>query len=193
MFTGIIEQIGIVKNIKKEGGNLRMLVKCDFLNELQVDQSIAHNGVCLTIEKINVDAYEVVAVEETLKKTNIQGLMEGSKINLERCMKMNGRLDGHIVQGHVDETATVTSVDMVDGSWLFRFKLKKPTKLIVEKGSVCINGVSLTAFDVDDQSFSVIIIPYTYDHTTFHTLSNGNLINLEYDILGKYVQRMLVV
>ena len=191
MFTGIIESTAKVAAVVEEGSNLRVYVETDLLSELKVDQSVAHNGVCLTVEKINADNYEVVAVEETLQKTNLSVLQRGMLVNLERCMQMNGRLDGHIVQGHVDEVATVTKIEMRDGSWVFAFALKNPTKLMVEKGSICINGVSLTAFNVQEQGFEVTIIPYTYEHTTFQDLKEGDEVNLEFDILGKYVQRMM--
>jgi riboflavin synthase len=190
MFTGIIESVGTISSLKEEGTNLRLCIKSDLSAELKVDQSIAHNGVCLTVEKLDDKGYEVVAVDETLKKTNLGKLKEGDSINLERCMMMNARLDGHIVQGHVDETATVTKVEELEGSWLYSFQLIKPSKLIVEKGSICINGVSLTAFNVEDESFEVTIIPYTYEHTTFKDLKAGHKVNLEFDIIGKYVARL---
>lgn len=190
MFTGIIESIGKVQAIEKEGSNIRLTVNSTLLEELKVDQSIAHNGVCLTVERISPSNYEVVAVLETLEKTNLSQLKIGDLINLERCMLMNARLDGHIVQGHVDETAVVESISEVDGSWLFNFKLNAASKLIVEKGSICINGVSLTAFNVDDYHFSVTIIPYTFENTVFHQLKKGNEVNLEFDIIGKYIQRL---
>lgn len=191
MFTGIIESIGTVKETIQEGSNLRLIIESNLLKELKVDQSVAHNGVCLTVEKINGDSYEVVAVEETLKKTNLSALERGELVNIERCMLMNARLDGHIVQGHVDEMATVSEVKKLDGSWIFSFQLKDPSKLIVEKGSICINGVSLTAFHVNDYGFTVTIIPYTFENTVFKTLSNGDQVNLEFDIVGKYIQRMV--
>ena len=190
MFTGIIESLGTVAALKQEGTNLRLSIKSALSSELKVDQSIAHNGVCLTVEKLNEGGYEVVAVDETLQKTNLGKLSKGDSVNLERCMMMNARLDGHIVQGHVDETATVEKVTELDGSWLYHFSLNKPSKLIVEKGSICINGVSLTAFNVKDESFEVTIIPYTYEHTTFGDLKEGDQVNLEFDIIGKYVARL---
>jgi riboflavin synthase len=191
MFTGIIEELGIVQELITEGSNLRLKVNAPLKDELTIDQSVAHNGVCLTVEKINPDSYEVVAVKETLDKTNLGKLQKGASLNIERCMKMNGRLDGHIVQGHVDEVARVKEVEQLEGSWLFTFELGKPSRLIVEKGSICINGVSLTAFDVSDTSFSVTIIPYTFEHTTFKDLKLNDKVNLEFDIVGKYIQRML--
>ena len=192
MFTGIIEQTGTVISTKKEGSNLRLIVSANMISELKVDQSVAHNGVCLTVERIHEKQYEVVAVKETLDKTAIGALAAGDLINLERCMQMNGRLDGHIVQGHVDETATVFKIEKEKGSWIFHFKLPNKTKLIVEKGSICINGVSLTAFNVQDDSFSVTIIPYTFEHTTFKTIKEKDTVNVEYDIVGKYIQRMVI-
>jgi riboflavin synthase len=190
MFTGIIERVEKVSTTEREGGNLRLRISSTLVPELKVDQSIAHNGVCLTVEKLHSESYEVVAVEETLKKTNLGKLKSGDLVNIERCMKLNDRLDGHIVQGHVDSTAKVESVEEKDGSWIYRFKLSEPSKLIVEKGSICINGVSLTAFEVSDEAFTVTIIPYTYEHTSFKSLKKSDLVNLEFDIIGKYVQRL---
>lgn len=191
MFTGIIESLGEIKSLNKEGTNVRAEIIATLLNEIKVDQSIAHNGICLTVEKINEDSYEVVAVKETIDKTNLSEWLVGEKVNLERCMKMNARLDGHIVQGHVDDTALVQSVIEEKGSWVYLFKLNKPSKLIVEKGSICINGTSLTAFNVTDITFEVTIIPYTYEHTVFHQLRKGSQVNIEFDIVGKYIQRMI--
>lgn len=191
MFTGIIESLGEIKSLKKEGTNIRVEIQSAILDEIKVDQSIAHNGICLTVEKINPASYEVVAVKETIDKTNLGEWASGGKVNLERCMQMNARLDGHIVQGHVDETALVRSIQTEEGSWVYSFELKNPSKLIVEKGSICINGTSLTAFNVTDSSFEVTIIPYTYDHTVFHQLKEGDLVNIEFDIVGKYIQRMV--
>ena len=191
MFTGIIESLGEIKSLKKEGTNIRVEIQSAILDEIKVDQSIAHNGICLTVEKINPASYEVVAVKETIDKTNLGEWASGGKVNLERCMQMNARLDGHIVQGHVDETALVRSIKTEEGSWVYSFELKNPSKLMVEKGSICINGTSLTAFNVTDSSFAVTIIPYTYDHTIFHQLKEGDLVNIEFDIVGKYIQRMV--
>ncbi|MDB9963837.1 riboflavin synthase [Vicingaceae bacterium] len=193
MFTGIIESLGEIKSLKNEGSNVRIEIDSTLLNELKVDQSIAHNGVCLTVEKINSSSYEVVAVKETIDKTNLGEWLTGQKVNLERCMQMNRRLDGHIVQGHVDSTATVEFIVEEEGSWIYKFQLQNPSKLIVEKGSICINGTSLTAFNVTDFSFEVTIIPYTYVHTIFHQLTKGSLVNIEFDIVGKYIQRMVQV
>ena len=191
MFTGIVERTEQVVLVKEEGSNLRIRVSSTLTPELKLDQSISHNGVCLTVDELHVDSYEVVAVEETLQKTNLSALKSGDLINLERAMSMNARLDGHMVQGHVDTVATVVSVEDRDGSWNYRFQLKEPSLLIVEKGSICINGVSLTAFDVQDDAFSVTIIPYTYEHTNFKSLEASDEVNLEFDIVGKYVQRMV--
>lgn len=191
MFTGIIESLGEIKSLAKEGSNIRVKIEAAILNELKVDQSIAHNGICLTVEKMNSSSYEVVAVKETIDKTNLGTWKKGQKVNLERCMQMNGRLDGHIVQGHVDETALVRLITQEKGSWVYSFKLNRPSKLIVEKGSICINGTSLTAFNVTDTSFDVTIIPYTYEHTVFHQLKEEDKVNIEFDIVGKYIQRMV--
>lgn len=190
MFTGIIEKLGEVKKITPEGTNLRFEIASSLYTELKVDQSLSHNGVCLTVEKINSNTYEVVAVKETLNKSNLATLQNGSLVNLERCMQMNGRLDGHIVQGHVDETAILDSLKEEKGSWLFTFQLKNPSPLTVEKGSICINGISLTLFDIKDDKFSVTIIPYTYEHTNLKELKIGSQVNIEFDIIGKYIQRM---
>jgi riboflavin synthase len=191
MFTGIIESLGEITSLKKEGSNLRVEIKAYLKDQLKVDQSVAHNGICLTVEKITPSSYEVVAVKETIDKSNLGTWNVGQKVNLERCMQMNGRLDGHIVQGHVDETAKVKSVVVEEGSWVYEFQLNQPSKLIVEKGSICINGTSLTAFNVTDNSFAVTIIPYTYKNTVFHQLIKGSEVNIEFDIVGKYIQRMV--
>ncbi|TXC85186.1 riboflavin synthase [Luteibaculum oceani] len=192
MFTGIIETLGRVKSIEKSGSNLSFWIASNLYNELKIDQSVAHNGVCLTVDQLNSadECYRVTAVDETLKKTNLGNLKEGSLVNLERCMIMNGRLDGHIVQGHVDTTASVKKIEALEGSWLFEFAFDKPEKLMVEKGSVCINGVSLTCFDVHDLGFTVTIIPYTYEHTNFKQFEVGERVNIEFDIIGKYVARL---
>lgn len=190
MFTGIIEQVARVEKVIEEGSNLRIVIESDLSSELKIDQSVAHNGVCLTVEKIAGKFYEVVAVKETLAVSNLSNLEQGNIVNLERCMQMNARLDGHIVQGHVDDLATVERIVTENGSWLFTFQLKSPSKLIVEKGSICINGVSLTAFNVSDSHFTVTIIPYTFKHTNFHQLKEGSQVNIEFDIIGKYVSRL---
>ncbi len=192
MFTGIIEAIGTVQRIEAAGTNLTFWLTCPFTNELKIDQSLAHNGVCLTIIAIENEQYAVTAIDETLKKTNVGHWVIGSKVNLERCMPANGRFDGHIVQGHVDQTGVVTAITPQDGSWLYDFTYDASTENItVEKGSICINGTSLTVFNSGENTFSVAIIPYTYEHTTFHTLQVGDTVNLEFDIVGKYIRKML--
>ena len=190
MFTGIIEQLGHITAIQKEGENIHFTVKSPFTNELKVDQSVAHNGTCLTVVSINNDEYTVTAIHETLEKTNLGEWKVGTKVNLERCMQMNGRLDGHIVQGHVDTTATCTNIEDQNGSWKFTFNYLTE-QVTVEKGSITVNGVSLTVVDSKDRQFSVCIIPYTYEHTNFHQLKIGDKINLEFDIIGKYVARLM--
>ncbi len=191
MFTGIIESIGEIVDIQSEGTNKHFKINSNINDELSVDQSVAHNGVCLTVTRLDKSSHWVTAVEETLIKSNASGWQIGSQVNLERCMKADGRFDGHIVQGHVDDTIVVKSIQEKEGSWVFTFNLSD-TKLIVEKGSVCLNGTSLTCFDVADNSFSVAIIPFTYEHTTFSELVVGDNVNIEFDILGKYVQKMMV-
>lgn len=188
MFTGIIESLGQVTHLEKEGSNVHLTIASEISQELKIDQSLAHNGVCLTVVAKDDHTHTVTAVEETLKRSNIGDLAEGKTVNLERAMVSGGRLDGHIVQGHVDATGTCTDIKEVDGSWYFRFKYT-PTEehLLVDKGSVCINGVSLTVVDPVDDHFSVAIIPYTYEHTTFRDMQVGDRINLEFDILGKYI------
>lgn len=188
MFTGIIESVGNVIEITQEGTNQSFTLVCDFTNELKVDQSLAHNGVCLTVTNIRNNEYKVTAIAETLKRTNLGELKIGSKVNLERCMLPTGRLDGHIVQGHVDETAIVSSIIDENGSWNISFEYNKDSAhYTVEKGSVCINGVSLTVVDSAIGKFSVAIIPYTWEHTNFHILKVGDKVNVEFDIIGKYV------
>ena len=190
MFTGIIEQLGHVTTIQKEGENIHFTVKSHFTNELKVDQSVAHNGTCLTVVSINDDEYKVTAILETLEKTNLGEWKVGTKVNLERCMQMNGRLDGHIVQGHVDTTAICTNIEDQNGSWKYTFEYTA-NQITVEKGSITVNGVSLTVVDSKDKQFSVCIIPYTFEHTNFHQLQVGDKINLEFDIIGKYVAKMM--
>ena len=190
MFTGIIEQLGHITAIQKEGENIHFTVKSPFTNELKVDQSVAHNGTCLTVVSINNDEYTVTAILETLEKTNLGEWKVGTKVNLERCMQMNGRLDGHIVQGHVDTTATCKNIEDQNGSWKFTFNYLTE-QVTVEKGSITVNGVSLTVVDSKDRQFSVCIIPYTYEHTNFHQLKVGDKINLEFDIIGKYVAKLM--
>lgn len=190
MFTGIIEQLGVVKSIRKEGENIHFTLEAAFTNELKIDQSVAHNGCCLTVVEISGNEYVVTAIQETLNKTNLGSWKEGTKVNLERCMQMNGRLDGHIVQGHVDTTGTCINIEDQDGSWKYTFRYNS-NDLTVEKGSITINGTSLTVVDSKTNEFSVCIIPYTYEHTNFHTLEVGATVNLEFDIIGKYVAKML--
>jgi riboflavin synthase len=192
MFTGIVESMGEVVAVQSEGTNRTFTMKSELARELKIDQSINHNGVCLTVVAVEGDTYQVTAIEETLLKTNLGTFEEGTKVNLERCMPANGRFDGHIVQGHVDQTAICTSVQERDGSWLFDFEYDASTgNITVEKGSICINGVSLTVFNSEANSFRVAIIPYTYSFTNFHSLKPGDTVNLEFDILGKYIKRIL--
>lgn len=192
MFTGIIESIGEIINKVAEGTNVHLTIESDLAGELKVDQSIAHNGVCLTVTKLHNDGFEVTAVAETLLKSNLGKVNVGDKLNLERCMKAGGRFDGHIVQGHVDQTGTCTGVSDQDGSWIFDFEFDpKNGNIVVEKGSICVNGVSLTCFNTTENSFSVTIIPYTYEHTNFHQLKTGDQVNLEFDVIGKYVKKIL--
>ena len=190
MFTGIIEELSEVAALKKEGSNLHISCKSQISNELKIDQSVAHNGVCLTVVDVKNGIHSVTAIKETLDKSNL-GLLEiGSKINLERCLKMDGRLDGHMVQGHVDLTAKCKKIKEENGSYLFTLEHKDSENITVEKGSVCVNGVSLTVVDSQDTSFSVAIIPYTFEHTNFKYLKVGDLVNIEFDILGKYISKM---
>ena len=193
MFTGIIESLGEVVAITPDGSNHHVDVRASLASGLRVDQSVSHNGVCLTVTEVQGDTYRVTAIQETLQKSNLGLLQLGDRINLERCMLADGRFDGHIVQGHVDQTGVCQEVKEQDGSWLYTFTFQ-PTDaayLVVEKGSITINGVSLTCFDTHDQGFTVAIIPYTYEHTNFHQLKAGDPVNLEFDILGKYIQRIL--
>jgi riboflavin synthase len=190
MFTGIIEKLGEITKIEKENTNVHFTVKSPFTNELKIDQSVAHNGCCLTVVEINGDEYVVTAIEESLNKTNLSTWNVGTKVNLERCMLLGARLDGHIVQGHVDTRGTCVNVENLDGSWKYTFSydFDQPT---VQKGSITINGVSLTVVDSEKGMFSVCIIPYTYEHTNFHTVEKGTIVNLEFDIIGKYVARLM--
>jgi len=192
MFSGIIEGLGEVTALRKEQSNLHITVRCGFTNELKIDQSIAHNGVCLTVVEIAGDTYVVTAIDETLKKSNLGLLQKGDAVNLERCMRLGDRLDGHIVQGHVDQTAVCRSVEESDGSWTFTFDYDPAQgNITVEKGSVCVNGVSLTVVNSQEHSFSVCIIPYTYEHTNFKHIKAGTVVNLEFDILGKYIAKLV--
>lgn len=192
MFTGIIETTGTITAMVNEGSNIHITIASAISCELKVDQSIAHNGVCLTVIKTESDTHTVTAVDETLKRSTFRYLAVGDSVNLERSMLLNGRLDGHLVQGHVDEVVTCMKVKTLEGSWLYTFSIsKKNSSLLVEKGSVCINGVSLTVVKAGRDKFSVAIIPYTYEHTSFRNLKAGDRVNIEYDVIGKYVQRMM--
>jgi riboflavin synthase len=192
MFTGIIEGIGEVTALTSEQDNLHITLKCDFTQELKIDQSVAHNGVCLTVVQLNDTQYTVTAIKETLNRTNLGGLEVGDVVNLERCTKVGDRLDGHIVQGHVDQVAKATSVEDENGSWKFHFEYDSSLgNITVEKGSICINGVSLTVVDSYDNGFSVAIIPYTLEHTNFKHIEKGTVVNLEFDIVGKYVAKLV--
>lgn len=190
MFTGIIEGIGTVRQIRKEGDNVHFTLDSPFTNELEIDQSVAHNGCCLTVVDITGDLYTVTAIRETLDKTNLGQWKIGSDINLERCMQMNGRLDGHIVQGHVDTRGECVSIEDQNGSWKFTFTYNSED-VTVEKGSITVNGTSLTVVDSKAGSFSVALIPFTFEHTNFGSLKVGDLVNLEFDIIGKYVAKLL--
>lgn len=190
MFTGIVETLGTIARIEKQGSNVDFWVNTAITNELKIDQSVAHNGVCLTVVAIDGDIYKVTAVAETLEKTDLGQWQEGRKVNIERSLRVGDRLDGHFVQGHVDATATCIEKQTLEGSWLFRFRFPAAfASLIIEKGSVCINGTSLTVFNVGKDEFTVTIIPYTYEHTNFHELQEGQLVNIEFDVLGKYLLR----
>lgn len=197
MFSGIVEEAGYVKSVRREGGNIHLRIECRFADELHTDQSLAHNGVCLTVVDVHGDgSYTVTAIQETLDRSNLGLLKEGDAVNLERCMKIDGRLDGHIVQGHVDTTAECVDVQQVDGSTYFKFRYKADPELVkkgyvtVEKGSVTVNGVSLTVCDSEADSFRVAIIPYTFEHTNFKCIGKGSVVNLEFDIIGKYIARI---
>lgn len=194
MFTGIIEALGMVKEVTKNQSNRTFYITSELASQLKIDESVSHNGVCLTVENIEDNSYRVTAIAETLEKTNAGEWKEGDLINLERAMRINDRLDGHIVQGHVDGTGRCIDKKNADGSVEFTIQFdKKFAALLIEKGSVCVNGVSLTAFNVTDESFTVAIIPYTFAHTNFHLLQKNDVVNLEFDVLGKYVQRMMEV
>lgn len=194
MFTGIIEAFGIIHSVERQGTNATFRITSPISNELKVDQSVSHNGVCLTVEEVKEGVHSVTAIEETLKKTDLLAWEEGTLVNIERCMTMNGRIDGHIVQGHVDTTAICTEKKDANGSWEFRFQFPQQfAALVIEKGSVSLNGISLTVFNVDDNSFSVAIIPYTYSHTNIQQVKEGSTVNIEFDMIGKYVNRMLAL
>jgi riboflavin synthase len=196
MFSGIVEEAATVVSLRKEAENLHLTMKCSFTHELKIDQSVAHNGVCLTVVNIDEDKYTVTAIKETLERSNLGLLQVGDKVNLERSMLMNGRLDGHIVQGHVDQTAKCVEIRETDGSWYFKFEyefdreMAKKGYMTVDKGSVTVNGVSLTVVVPTYNTFEVAIIPYTYEHTNFHQIKVGSVINIEFDIIGKYISRI---
>lgn len=197
MFSGIVEEYAEVVKVVKDQENLHLTLKCSFVDELKIDQSVSHNGVCLTVVSIQNGTYTVTAMKETIERSNIGLLVPGDKVNVERSMMMNGRLDGHIVQGHVDQTAVCTAIDDAQGSWYFTFKydfdkeMAKRGYFTVDKGSVTVNGVSLTVCNPTADSFQVAIIPYTYEHTNFHTIKVGGVVNIEFDIIGKYLSRMM--
>lgn len=197
MFSGIVEEAAKVVALRREQGNLHLTLSCSFAGELTIDQSVAHNGVCLTVVSLDGDTYTVTAIQETLDRSNLGLLQVGDKVNLERSMLMNGRLDGHIVQGHVDCKARCTDVTEADGSWYYTFEYDSTPELIrqgyttVEKGSITVNGVSLTVCNSRPDGFQVAIIPYTYEHTNFHQIVAGSVVNLEFDIIGKYISRII--
>lgn len=192
MFTGIIESVGFVKNLKQEKENLHITIESNFTSELKIDQSIAHDGVCLTIVNIDGNKYTVTAIKETLDKSNLKYIAIGDEINLERAMILGARLDGHIVQGHVDQTAVCTNITEENGSWVFSFEYDNTyNNITIEKGSITVNGISLTVVNSQKNNFSVAIIPYTYEFTNFHTFKTGTVVNLEFDVIGKYVARLL--
>ena len=191
MFTGIIEDLGIVEALEQENTNLHLTIKSKLASELKIDQSVSHNGVCLTVIDLTASSYTVTAIKETLDKTNLNSLKVGDRVNLERGLKLGDRLDGHMVQGHVDQVGTCINVDAQNGSWVYTFEYNpKLGNITIEKGSVTVNGVSLTVVNSKDNGFSVAIIPYTYEHTNFHTIEEGTVVNLEFDVIGKYVSRL---
>ncbi|WP_417428501.1 riboflavin synthase [Halpernia sp.] len=192
MFTGIIEGTGKVQNVENNGKNIDFTLECDFTNELKIDQSLAHNGCCLTVVEINHPRYKVTAIDETLQKTSLKHWKIGSEVNLERCLKFEGRLDGHLVQGHVDETAIVTGIENRDGSYFITFKMKESSPFImVPQGSITVNGISLTVAESTNTGFSVAIIPYTWNFTNMKNLKVGDEVNLEFDIIGKYITKLM--
>ena len=191
MFTGIIETLATLKQLESNGSNKSFWLETSITNEFKIDQSVAHNGVCLTVEAIENNMYKVTAIEETLQKTNLQSWKLNDVINIERCLSFNGRLDGHFVQGHVDTTAVCKNIIDKNGSWEFEFEFdEKFASLVIEKGSICVNGTSLTCFNVTQNCFTVAIIPYTYNHTNISKLVAGSVVNIEFDIIGKYINRM---
>ena len=190
MFTGIIEATGIITDIAIKGLNITFSIQSNLSNELKIDQSLAHNGVCLTVESIKQNIHTVTAIEETIQKTNVGSWKKGNTVNLERCLQFNGRIDGHIVQGHVDATGTCINKTEKDGSWVYRFAFAENfAPLMIEKGSICLNGISLTVFNVTRTEFSVAVIPYTYEHTNIKEVNVNDTVNLEFDVLGKYLSR----
>jgi len=191
MFTGIIENLSEIKEINKEGDNLSISLISEITNELKIDQSLSHNGVCLTVVDINDNIYKVTAIKETILKSSIKNWRIGDTINIERAMKLGDRLDGHMVQGHVDQTATCTKISEENGSWYFYFEYQKSNNLTIEKGSISINGVSLTIVESMENRFSVAIIPYTYDNTNFKNIKIGDLVNIEFDMIGKYIYKII--
>ena len=199
MFSGIVEECATVVAIVKEQGNLHFTLKCSFVDELKIDQSVSHNGVCLTVVSVQDGTYTVTAMKETIERSNLGYVQVGDEVNVERSMMMNGRLDGHIVQGHVDQTATCVKVEDAEGSWYYTFKyafdkvMAKRGYFTVDKGSVTVNGVSLTVCNPTEDSFQVAIIPYTHEHTNFHNITEGSVVNLEFDIIGKYMARMMAL
>ncbi|MFV5687589.1 riboflavin synthase [Flavobacterium sp. ZT3R25] len=191
MFTGIIETLGVIQEIKKEKDNIHITMNSSITSELQIDQSVAHNGICLTVVALNDTSYTVTAIDETIKKTNLGSWQEGDRVNLERAMKLGDRLDGHIVQGHVDQIGTCIVADETNGSWLYTFEYDETlNNITIEKGSITVNGVSLTVVNSNKNQFSVAIIPYTHEHTNFNSFKVGTKINLEFDVIGKYVARL---
>jgi riboflavin synthase len=194
MFTGIIEATGFVKELIVNGSNKTFWIESTISNEFKIDQSVSHNGVCLTVEDIRDGQHRVTAIDETLKKTNLEEWKAGAGVNLERCLALNGRLDGHMVQGHVDATGVCKSRKEKGGSWEFEFEFpKKFSPLVIEKGSICLNGISLTAFNVKRKGFSIAVIPYTFEHTNIKEVNPGNTVNLEFDMVGKYIYRMITL
>ncbi len=191
MFTGIVEEVGTVVAVRNEGTNRHFTIRAELTPELRIDQSVAHNGVCLTVVALEGDNYTVTAVQETLDRTNLGDLAPGDGVDLERSLRIGDRLDGHMVQGHVDTVTECLTVDDLAGSWRFTFRTPEQRHLLVQKGSICLNGVSLTIAELDDLRFSVAIIPYTFEHTVFKDLQAGHRVNVEFDVLGKYVERML--
>ena len=191
MFTGIVEEVAVVLEVERSGSNIDLVLRARIAPELRVDQSVAHNGVCLTVVELLGDRYRVTAVEETLQRSNLSALKPGDLVNLERCLRVGDRLDGHMVQGHVDTVVACARIEERNGSWLYTFTMPEQEKMLVEKGSVCLNGVSLTIAALDTHGFTVAVIPYTYAHTTFSALAVGENVNVEYDVVGKYVARML--